>query len=38
MGSKDTLGELNDLTNECFKEDRPQIRAYVKRSATGDPC
>ena len=31
MGSKDTsLGELNNLINECFKEDRPQIRAKVR--------
>ena len=31
MGSKDTsLGELNDLINACFKEDRPQTRAKVR--------
>ena len=31
MGSKDTsLGGLNDLINECFKEDRPQTRAKVR--------
>ena len=31
MGSKDTaLGELNDLVNVCFKEDRPQTRANVR--------
>ena len=31
MGSKDTsLGELNNLIIECFKEDRPQIRAKVR--------
>ena len=31
IGSKDTsLGELNDLINYCFKEDRPQTRAKVK--------
>ena len=31
MGSKDSsLGELNDLINECFKEDRPQTGAKVK--------
>ena len=31
IGSKDTsLGELNDLINECFKEDCPQTRAKVR--------
>ena len=31
MGSKDTsLGELNNLINECFKEDRPQTRGKVR--------
>ena len=33
LGSKDTsLGELNDLINACFKEDRPQTRALAIRA------
>ena len=36
MGSKDTsLGELNDLINECFKEDRPKTRAKVRGQPLG---